>query len=50
MKSTLLKPLYKKAVSGLPVLGTPEDVAANGASFTGRYLKPLVARPRRRRA
>lgn len=27
MKSTLLKPLYKKAVSGLPVIGTPEAVA-----------------------
>jgi excinuclease ABC subunit A len=23
--------------------GTPEDVAANAASFTGRYLKPLLA-------
>ncbi|MEY4562190.1 MAG: hypothetical protein RLZZ618_1467 [Pseudomonadota bacterium] len=22
--------------------GTPEDVAANGASYTGRYLKPLL--------
>jgi excinuclease ABC subunit A len=22
--------------------GTPEDVAANGASFTGRYLRPLL--------
>ena len=26
MKSTLLKPLYYKAVAGLPVLGTPEAV------------------------
>ncbi len=31
-------------------IGTPEDVAANGDSYTGRYLKPLVQRPRRRRA
>ena len=23
--------------------GTPEQVAANPASFTGRYLKPLLA-------
>ena len=23
--------------------GTPEDVAVNTASFTGRYLKPLLA-------
>jgi excinuclease ABC subunit A len=23
--------------------GTPEDVAASGASFTGRYLRPLLA-------
>ncbi len=23
--------------------GTPEDIAANKASFTGEYLKPLVA-------
>ena len=35
MKSTLLKPLYKKAVSGLPVIGTPEDVVrrfSNGSA------------------
>jgi excinuclease ABC subunit A len=25
-------------------VGTPEDIAANPASFTGRYLKPLLAR------
>ncbi|XVJ71619.1 MAG: excinuclease ABC subunit UvrA [Rhizobacter sp.] len=25
-------------------VGTPEDVAGNEASFTGRYLKPLLAR------
>ena len=25
--------------------GTPEEVAANPASFTGRYLKPLLDRP-----
>jgi excinuclease ABC subunit A len=25
-------------------VGTPEDVAGNVASFTGRYLKPLLAR------
>ncbi len=24
-------------------LGTPEDVAANPASFTGRYLAPLLS-------
>ena len=24
--------------------GTPEQVAANAASYTGRYLKPLLAR------
>jgi len=24
--------------------GTPEQVAANPASFTGRYLKPLLER------
>jgi excinuclease ABC subunit A len=24
------------------VVGTPEDVAAEPASFTGRYLKPLL--------
>ena len=24
--------------------GTPEDVAASEASFTGRYLRPLLAR------
>jgi excinuclease ABC subunit A len=32
--------------------GTPEDVAANPASFTGQYLKPILAaaaRPRTRR-
>jgi excinuclease ABC subunit A len=23
--------------------GTPEDIAANPASFTGQYLKPLLA-------
>jgi excinuclease ABC subunit A len=23
-------------------VGTPEDVAANPASYTGRYLKPLL--------
>jgi len=23
--------------------GTPEEVAATGASFTGRYLQPLLA-------
>ena len=23
--------------------GTPEDIAAHPASFTGRYLKPLLA-------
>jgi hypothetical protein len=27
MKATLLKPLYTKAVKGLPLLGTPADVA-----------------------
>lgn len=26
-------------------VGTPEDVAAHPASFTGRYLKPLLAKP-----
>ncbi len=26
-------------------IGTPEDVAANKASFTGQYLKPLVGQP-----
>ena len=26
------------------VEGTPEDVAACGASFTGQYLRPLLAR------
>lgn len=34
MKSTLLKPLYKKAVTGLPGIGTPDAVArrfSNGA-------------------
>jgi len=25
-------------------VGTPEQVAANPASFTGRYLKPLLER------
>jgi excinuclease ABC subunit A len=25
-------------------VGTPEDVAGNADSFTGRYLKPLLAR------
>ena len=25
------------------VAGTPEDVAAEPASFTGRYLRPLLA-------
>jgi excinuclease ABC subunit A len=29
--------------------GTPEDIAANERSFTGQYLKPLVASPRKRR-
>jgi excinuclease ABC subunit A len=33
--------------------GTPEDVAANAASFTGQYLKPILAaaapRPRRKK-
>nr|MDJ0699362.1 excinuclease ABC subunit UvrA [Woeseiaceae bacterium] len=28
--------------------GTPEDVAANKASFTGEYLKPLVAKSKRK--
>jgi excinuclease ABC subunit A len=28
--------------------GTPEDVAANKASFTGEYLKPLVAKTKRK--
>jgi excinuclease ABC subunit A len=26
------------------VVGTPEDVAACDASFTGQYLRPLLAR------
>jgi excinuclease ABC subunit A len=30
--------------------GTPEDVAANDRSFTGQYLKPLVASPGKRRS
>jgi excinuclease UvrABC ATPase subunit len=25
-------------------VGTPEDIAANPDSFTGRYLKPLLER------
>ncbi len=28
--------------------GTPEDVAANKASFTGEYLKPLVSKSKRK--
>jgi excinuclease ABC subunit A len=28
----------------LLIAGTPEDIAACEASFTGRYLKPLLAR------
>ena len=30
--------------------GTPEQVAASKASYTGRYLKPALAEPRRRAA
>ena len=29
--------------------GTPEDVARTRGSHTGRYLKPLVAPPKRKR-
>ena len=35
MKSTLLKPLYAKAIGGLPVLGTPHDVAARFSQGAG---------------
>jgi len=27
----------------LLIAGTPEDIAAHEGSFTGRYLKPLLA-------
>jgi excinuclease ABC subunit A len=30
--------------------GTPEDIAASDRSFTGQYLKPLVASPGKRRS
>ncbi|MGH8129823.1 MAG: excinuclease ABC subunit UvrA [Steroidobacteraceae bacterium] len=30
-------------------IGTPEDVAANDASFTGAYLKPLLGKPARKK-
>lgn len=32
VKSTLLKPLYKKAINGLPILGTPLEVAQKHAA------------------
>ena len=35
MKSALLKPLYAKAIHGLPVLGTPHDVAARFSQGAG---------------
>jgi excinuclease ABC subunit A len=34
----------------LVVAGTPEDVAANEDSYTGSYLRPIVAQPKRRPA
>jgi excinuclease ABC subunit A len=30
--------------------GTPEDVAQSAASYTGHYLRPLLARPSRQKA
>jgi excinuclease ABC subunit A len=30
--------------------GTPEDVAATAASFTGQFLKPILEPPLRKRA
>ena len=46
MKATLLKPLYHKAVGGLPVLGTPEEVArriSRGAPDAAAAADRLVA-------
>ena len=37
MKATLLKPLYKKTVQGLPLLGTPEDVARRFTDDAGTH-------------
>jgi excinuclease ABC subunit A len=33
----------------LVAAGTPEDIAATSASYTGRYLAPYLRRERKRR-